>query len=146
MRKVGFRHAAVEIRSGLIACTGNCYCKFAQANTKGHALALADYLEKKLKLDQPVNIHLTGCPNSCAQHYMGDIGLLGTKVKGRAKASKAITSLSAAVSARNQAVGRQVFSAIRISRSLQLLLEKMLRGYLRQRECRREFPDVHRAA
>ena len=31
---------------------------------------------------QPVNIHLTGCPNSCAQHYMGDIGLLGTKVRG----------------------------------------------------------------
>ena len=34
----------------------------------------------RLELDVPINIHLTGCPNSCAQHYIGDIGLLGTKV------------------------------------------------------------------
>ena len=32
-------------------------------------------------LDDPINIHLTGCPNSCAQHYIGDIGLLGVKVQ-----------------------------------------------------------------
>ena len=78
LRKIGFDTQQSNLRSGIIACTGNSYCKFAQANTKGHALGLADYLDKRVKLDQPVNIHLTGCPHSCAQHYMGDIGLLGT--------------------------------------------------------------------
>ena len=34
-----------------------------------------------MQLDGPINIHLTGCPNSCAQHYIGDIGLVGTKVQ-----------------------------------------------------------------
>jgi len=39
-----------------------------------------DYLEPRLKLDSPVNIHLTGCHHSCAQHYIGDIGMQATKV------------------------------------------------------------------
>src|SRR6185436_2459023 len=82
LRKTGFDTQQSLLRGGLIACTGNSYCKFAQANTKGHALALADYLDKKITLDSPINIHLTGCPHSCAQHYMGYIGLLATKVKG----------------------------------------------------------------
>jgi ferredoxin-nitrite reductase len=37
-------------------------------------------VESRLTLDQPVNIHVTGCHNSCAQHYIGDIGLIGAKV------------------------------------------------------------------
>ncbi len=79
--KLGFSTRQSNVASGVIACTGNSYCKFAQSDTKGHALELAKWLEKRVQLDQPVNIHLTGCPNSCAQHYMGDIGCLGTKTK-----------------------------------------------------------------
>ena len=111
------------MRSGLVACTGNSYCKFAQANTKGHALALANYLEKKLKLDQPVNIHLTGCPNSCAQHYMGDIGLLARRSGG----AEAYHVFVGGGFGANQAVGRQVFSGIPFE-ELKLTLEKMLQG------------------
>ncbi|MBV9966190.1 MAG: NirA family protein, partial [Alphaproteobacteria bacterium] len=68
------------VRGGLVACTGNAGCKFALADTKRDALALADHLDSRLTFDEPINIHLTGCPNSCAQHYVGDIGLLATKV------------------------------------------------------------------
>jgi ferredoxin-nitrite reductase len=69
-----------NVRAGLVACTGNRGCKFAASDTKGHGTAIVDYIEPRLTLDQPVNIHLTGCPNSCAQHYIGDIGLLAAKV------------------------------------------------------------------
>ena len=82
-------------------------------DTKGHALALADYLEKKLTLDQPVNIHVTGCPNSCAQHYIGDIGLLGTKVQG-AREADAYHVFVGGGFGENQAMGRQVFSGISV--------------------------------
>jgi ferredoxin-nitrite reductase len=68
------------VRAGLIACTGNTGCRFSATDTKGHAARLADHLDARVALDRPVNIHLTGCPNSCAQHYVGDIGLLGIKV------------------------------------------------------------------
>ncbi|WP_152046530.1 NirA family protein [Aureimonas psammosilenae] len=77
----GLHWTTTAVRAGLVACTGNRGCKFANADTKGHALAIADHLDAKgFDVDQPVNIHLTGCPNSCAQHYIGDIGLLGAKV------------------------------------------------------------------
>ncbi|MCQ8782077.1 NirA family protein [Mangrovibrevibacter kandeliae] len=77
----GLDWKTTAVRAGLIACTGNRGCKFANSDTKGHAAAIADHLDARgLDLDQPINIHLTGCPNSCAQHYIGDIGLVGTKV------------------------------------------------------------------
>ena len=132
LRKVGFDTQQSNLRSGLIACTGNSYCKFAQANTKGHALELADHLDKRVKLDQPVNIHLTGCPNSCAQHYMGDIGLLGTKAKLAGESVDGYHIFVGGGFGANQAVGRQVFNAIDFD-TVKSLVEKMLRGYLRHR-------------
>lgn len=132
LRKIGFDTEQSNLRSGLIACTGNSYCKFAQADTKGHALKLADWLDKRIKLDRPVNIHVTGCPNSCAQHYMGDIGLLGTKVKVAGESQDGYHIFVGGGFGANQAVGRQVFNGIAFD-SLPPLIEKMLRGYLRHR-------------
>ncbi|MBV9077647.1 MAG: NirA family protein [Methylobacteriaceae bacterium] len=78
---LGLSARATSIRAGLVACTGATGCKFAAAHTKEDALAIADHVEAAgLALDGPVNIHLTGCHHSCAQHYIGDIGLIGAKV------------------------------------------------------------------
>lgn len=134
LRRMGLGTEQNHLRSGLVACTGNSYCKYAQANTKGHAAALADYLDKKLTLDQPINIHLTGCPHSCAQHYMGDIGLLATKMRG----SEAYHVFIGGGFGANQAVGRQVFSGIQFE-ELKPTLERMLKGYLRRRDSGETF-------
>ena len=78
---IGLASRASHVRAGLVACTGNTGCKFAASNTKGTALAIAERVEASgLALDAPVNIHLTGCHHSCAQHYIGDIGLIATRV------------------------------------------------------------------
>jgi ferredoxin-nitrite reductase len=69
------------IRSGLVACTGNTGCKFAASDTKRHAEEIARWCETRLALDTPVNIHLTGCHHSCAQHFVSEIGLLASKVQ-----------------------------------------------------------------
>ncbi len=76
----GLEWRASSIRAGLVACTGAQGCKFAAAPTKKNAEDLALYLEPRVTLDTPVNIHLTGCHNSCAQHYIGDVGLIGARV------------------------------------------------------------------
>lgn len=78
---LGLTHEAGPLRAGLVACTGSAGCKFAASNTKSHAAMLADWLEARIVVDQPINIHVTGCHNSCAQHYIADIGLLGAKVE-----------------------------------------------------------------
>lgn len=130
--KAGLPTKQSNLASGVIACTGNSYCKFAQANTKGHALEVIKQLEKKLELDQPVNIHVTGCPNSCAQHYMGDIGCLGTKTKINGESVDAYHVFVGGGFAKQQAVGRQVFSGV-TAQELPGVIEKMLRTYLKHR-------------
>jgi ferredoxin-nitrite reductase len=130
--KAGLPTKQSNLTSGVIACTGNSYCKFAQVNTKGHALEVIKQLEKRLELDQPVNIHLTGCPNSCAQHYMGDIGCLGTKTKIGGESVEAYHLFVGGGFAKNQAVGRQVFSGV-TANELPSVIEKMLRTYLKHR-------------
>ncbi|NOS71532.1 MAG: NirA family protein [Verrucomicrobia bacterium] len=131
--KTGLPTKQSNLASGVIACTGNSYCKFAQSNTKAHALEVIKQVEKRVPLDQPVNIHVTGCPNSCAQHYMGDIGCLGTKAKIGGESVDAYHVFVGGGFAKNQAVGRQVFSGVTAS-ELPETIEKMLRTYLKHRQ------------
>ena len=63
------------------ACTGNIGCRFSASDTKRHAEDIAQWCETRVALDTPVNIHLTGCHHSCAQHYISEIGLLACKVE-----------------------------------------------------------------
>ncbi len=81
VERMGFAVEPPNAVGGIVACTGARGCKYAATDTKGHAAALAKSLGSRLQnLDTPVNIHFTGCPHSCAQHYCGDIGLLGAKL------------------------------------------------------------------
>uniref|UniRef100_Q07S72 Precorrin-3B synthase n=1 Tax=Rhodopseudomonas palustris (strain BisA53) TaxID=316055 RepID=Q07S72_RHOP5 len=77
---LGLATEASAIRAGLISCTGATGCRFAAAHTKEDAEAIAAWCEPRIALETPVNIHLTGCHNTCAQHYIGDVGLIGCKV------------------------------------------------------------------
>lgn len=76
----GLHWSASHLTASLVACTGAFACKFGLAHTKETANAIAAGLDGRVELDRPINIHVTGCPNSCAQHYIGDIGMLGAKV------------------------------------------------------------------
>jgi sulfite reductase (ferredoxin) len=67
---------------GAIACTGTEFCKLAITETKSYARWLVEELEEQLPgFDQHLKIHITGCPNSCGQHWIADIGLEGKKMK-----------------------------------------------------------------
>lgn len=82
LQAAGLETSAGRVQSGTVACTGSRGCKFAAADTKGHALEIARSLDSAFVIHQPVNLHVTGCAHSCAQHYIGDIGLMGVKVGG----------------------------------------------------------------
>lgn len=81
IRQLGLDYSVSSVRAGLVACTGSAGCKFAAADTKADAMRIAEHLENTFEFDSPINIHVTGCHHSCAQHYIGDIGLIGTKVE-----------------------------------------------------------------
>jgi ferredoxin-nitrite reductase len=74
----------------LVSCTGAQFCNFALIETKNRALAMIQALESELTLTQPVRIHWTGCPNSCGQPQVADIGLMGTKARKNGKAVEGV--------------------------------------------------------
>jgi ferredoxin-nitrite reductase len=131
--RAGLHHEATHLLGGLVACTGSRGCKYAGTDTKGHALDLGDQLNRRLTLDQPVNIHLTGCPNSCAQHYIGDIGLQGVKTEVAGESVEAYHIVLGGGVGHDQSVARQVFTAIPWSQ-VPALLERTLQVYLRLRQ------------
>jgi ferredoxin-nitrite reductase len=133
--RIGFDWKQSNIASGVIACTGSTYCKFSSTDTKGHALELTKYLERRVKLDVPVNIHFTGCPNSCAQHYIGDIGLLGAKTSDGREAYHVCVGGGFG---KNQAVGRQIYKTM-VYDELKPTIERMLLVYLKNRQEKESF-------
>ncbi len=136
--RIGLHYETTSITGGVIACTGNTGCKFAATNTKGQAVELARYLERKLHLDQPINIHLTGCPNSCAQHYIGDIGLLGVKIGQNETQQEAYHVFFGGRAGFEQQLGKQVFHGVAFS-ELPALLEKVMKIYLERRSGNETF-------
>ena len=133
---LGLGSKASAIRGGLVACTGNTGCKFAATNTKSQALELADHLERRVALDGPVSIHLTGCPHSCAQHKVSDIGLLGVKVGDDMIEGYSI--LVGGGAGPEQKIGRELFPGVPMA-EVPVRVEALLRAYLAQRRADETF-------
>jgi sulfite reductase (ferredoxin) len=73
---------AAAFSRGTIACTGSEFCKLALTETKGFARWLAEELDTRVPgFQEQIRLHVTGCPNSCGQHWIADIGLEGKKIK-----------------------------------------------------------------
>ncbi len=67
---------------GTVACTGSEFCKLALTETKSYARWLTEELEDRFpNFREDVKLHITGCPNSCGQHWIADIGIEGKKIK-----------------------------------------------------------------
>jgi len=123
---------ASSARAGLVACTGNAGCKYAAANTKRHAMLLADHIDRRLDLDVPVNVHLTGCHHSCAQHYIGDIGLQATKVDVGDETVEGYHLCVGGGFADLQAIGRVLFESLPFD-EVPPTVERLLCFYLDRR-------------
>jgi ferredoxin-nitrite reductase len=137
---LGLSVEASQIRAGLVACTGNSGCKFAASNTKLHAADIADWCEPRVDVDTPLNIHLTGCHHSCAQHYISDIGLLAAKVpSGEGDDTVEGYHLVAGGGFGPQAeIGQEVYRDIKAADAPQTV-ERLLKAYLKHRAS----PDEH---
>ncbi|HTE71449.1 MAG TPA: ferredoxin--nitrite reductase [Actinomycetes bacterium] len=66
---------------GVVACTGSEFCRFALVETKARAAQWARELDRRLGPDESgdgvVRLHFSGCPASCAQPQIADIGFRG---------------------------------------------------------------------
>jgi len=137
IKAAGLDWKASLIRAGLVACTGNTGCKFAASDTKRHALAIADHVEAHLALDTPVNVHLTGCHHSCAQHAIGDIGLLACKVEDGDGEVEGYHILVGGGYGERAKIGRELYRDVKAG-DAPVVVEGILRVYMTHRKSRDE--------
>ena len=139
LRAAGLDCTAGTVLRGTVACTGNRGCRYAATDTKAHAVELANLLDARFKIDQPVNLHVTGCPHSCAQHYIGDIGLLGTKVAGE----EGYQVVIGGGSDEDQGLARELIPSIRYS-ELPATMDQLFSTYMERRNEGESFLDFSR--
>lgn len=136
---LGLSTEATSIRAGLVACTGATGCRFAAAHTKEQAEEIAQWCEARVELDGPVNIHLTGCHHSCAQHYIGDIGLIACKVDVGEDADpvEGYHVLIGGAFGPEAGLGREIYRDVKATDAPRTV-ERMLKGYMANRSGRDE--------
>ena len=82
LARIGLPLAGSSFWRGAVACSGTEFCKLALTETKSFTRWLVEELEVRVpEFDETLKLHVTGCPNSCGQHWIADIGIEGKKVK-----------------------------------------------------------------
>jgi sulfite reductase (ferredoxin) len=118
---------------GIVACTGSEYCKLALTETKGFARWLTSELEDRIPgFEQQLKLHVTGCPNSCGQHWIADIGIEGKKLKVDGKMVDAYYFCVGGGLGQHAAIARPVGYRCAAT-DVPDAIERMLNAFLRER-------------
>jgi len=131
---IGLRVGGSAFYRGTIACSGTEFCKLAITETKIFSRWLVEELEDRLPgFDQHLKLHVTGCPNSCGQHWIADIGIEGKKIKVQDRLVDAYYFCVGGALGLHQATARPVgyrCAATEVPEAI----ERLLRRYLAERE------------
>ncbi len=138
LSEVGLSVNAHPLRRSVVTCTGIEFCKLAITETKARSKEITEYLEQRVPLEEPLRLHITGCPNACAQYQIAHIGLMGSKTKVDGQIVDAydffVGGRLGAQASFNHAVLRKVPAA-----ECKYRLEQLLLGYKRSRSAGETF-------
>src|SRR4029077_20864917 len=129
----GLRVEASPFWRGAIACTGAEFCKLAITETKSFARWVVEDLEDRIPgFDQPLKLHVAGCPNACGQHWIADIVLEGKKIKHHGEMVDAYYFCLGGAVGESQPIARPI--GIRFAGGgAPAAIERLLRAYLANR-------------
>ncbi len=99
----------------VVSCTGAQFCNFAMIETKQYAVSVIDAVEAKVDVPKPVRIHWTGCPNSCGQPQVADIGLMGVKMRKDGKTIEGVDIFMGGTVGKDAKLGEKVIKGIPIT-------------------------------
>jgi sulfite reductase (ferredoxin) len=131
---IGLKVGGSSFWRGTVACSGTEFCKLAITETKSFSRWLVEELEERLPgFDQHLKLHVTGCPNSCGQHWIADIGIEGKKIKVQDRLVDAYYFCVGGALGFHQATARPVGYRCAAS-DVPDALERLLSRYLAERE------------
>ena len=138
--QAGFAKANIHLLTDMIACPGGDFCALANARSLPIAEAITERYQDLDELHDigPIDLHISGCINSCGHHHSGHIGILGVDKDGKEWYQVSLggsdgSNLSGAAMA-GKAVGPS-FSAAEVPD----VIEAVLTTYRQQREGRETF-------
>jgi len=118
---------------GVVACSGSEFCKIAITETKSFSRWLVEELEERLPgFEQHLKLHVTGCPNSCGQHWIADIGIEGKKIKVDGEQKDAYYFCVGGALGLHQSVARPIGYRC-LASEVPDAIERLLRRYLDER-------------
>jgi sulfite reductase (ferredoxin) len=133
LEAIGLRVDASVFARGTIACSGTEFCKLAITETKSFSRWLMDELDERLPgFDQHLKLHVTGCPNSCGQHWIADIGIEGKKIKVQDRLVDAYYFCVGGALGLHQATARPIGYRCPAT-AVPEAIERLLRQYLAER-------------
>lgn len=94
-------------------------------------MAVSKQLEAELDIPKPVRIHWTGCPNSCGQAQVADIGLMGGPAKHEGKAVEGVRIFTGGKIGEGAALAEQVEKGVPAEQALLVphLKELLMRDF-----------------
>lgn len=137
---IGLRHTASPIRRAAVACTGNEFCNLALTETKKLIFEVVEHLEQTVALDELIRISLNGCPNSCGQHHIGDIGLQGCVVKQGAEKVEGYDIYLGGRLGRDAKFVRPIQRKVPATK-VKYAIEHLLNGYMETKDEDENFSD-----
>ncbi len=140
LEEVGLSINAHPVRRSVVTCTGTEFCKLAITETKARSRQIVEHLERRVPLDEPLRLHVTGCPNSCAQHQIAHLGLMGSKTKVDGQVVDAYDVFVGGQMGRGATFNHPVLRKVPATECAKRL-ERLLLGYTRQRKGREPFND-----
>jgi len=133
---LGFPLAGGGLRGSSIACTGEPFCNFSVAETKGKLAEIVRHLETVFgDRVAGLRLNLDGCPHACAHHWVGDIGLQGTTLRERGPQGERLRGYDLFLRGglgREAAIGRPVIRRVPAG-EVQRVIERLLRAYFEGR-------------
>ncbi len=138
---LGLDYRPSNFRQGCVSCTGIEFCNLAVAETKNRMLELVDQLETTSGwYKNKIRIHFSGCPSSCGQHQIADIGFRGARTKVDGHMVDAYDAFIGGRLGQNRRFNDLLKGKI-IARDVHLFIDKLLRVYDDKKQGDETFAD-----
>lgn len=140
--RLGLPLTTSEVWANSIACTGEPHCNFSVGETKERLRGLVEHLERTFGAAvAPLRLNLDGCPHSCAQHWLGDLGFQATT--GKDEAGNRVSAYDIFVRGGRDVIGTSLFRRV-ASSALDAAVEGLVRGWLEHAVDGESFTDFQR--
>ena len=145
LEAIGFPLHANGIRGGSVACTGEPHCNFSVTETKSRLGRLIEQLEERFGPQvEELRLHLDGCPHSCAQHWVADLGFQGTTVRDEQGARRQAYDIFVRGGlGPDAAIGRPLFRRVP-TEELDAAVAGLVQGWLDRRVAGESFTEFQR--